>query len=86
MSPVMPAFDTLKYANALKDVGIPDRQAEAQALALSGAFDVSLERLATKDDLNLLATELRGENKITKWMLGTLIVAVGAMLKQMYFH
>ena len=82
MSSAMPAFDTLKYANALKAAGISDRQAEAQSLALSDAFDVKLDRLATKDDV----AELRSELKLVKWMLGVLVVGMGAMLKQMYLH
>jgi hypothetical protein len=45
------AFDTLKFANTLKAAGVPDKQAEAQAVAFGEAFQVNLKELATKEDL-----------------------------------
>jgi hypothetical protein len=39
------SFDTLAYAKKLKEAGVPERQAEAQAEALAEIVD---ERLATK--------------------------------------
>jgi len=41
-------FDTLAYANKLKDAGIPDKHAEAQSEALAAIFD---DQVATKKDL-----------------------------------
>lgn len=46
------AFDTLKFANRLKAVGIPFAQAEAEAEVLSEIFDLNLKELATKEDLH----------------------------------
>lgn len=59
-------FDTLKFANRLKEAGVPSAQAEAEAVALSEVFDVNLRELATKEDLRRDLTELenRLENRI----------------------
>ena len=61
MSSAMPAFDTLKYAESLQAAGVPEIQAKAHARAASDAYDVQLQRLATKEDLRMLGVELRGE-------------------------
>lgn len=45
------AFDTLKFANTLKEAGVPPAQAEAEATALSDVLEVNLKELVTKDDL-----------------------------------
>lgn len=55
-------FDTLKFANRLKEAGVPSAQAEAEAVALSEVFDVNLKELATKEDLKRDLAEL--ENRI----------------------
>jgi len=56
------AFDTLKYPKRLKDAGVPDKQAEAEALA--EALEVNIKDLATKGDLtrevDLLRRDMRG--------------------------
>ena len=49
------AFDTLKYVKTLEKSGIPSEQAEAQAVALSGAME---SNLVTKQDLNSVKTDL----------------------------
>lgn len=48
------AFDTLTYARRLREVGVPQEQAEAHAEALAAAVT---ETLATKQDLLELATK-----------------------------
>jgi hypothetical protein len=48
-------FDTLAYANKLKEAGVPDKQAEAQSEALAHIFDY---KAATKKDLQELETRL----------------------------
>jgi hypothetical protein len=55
------AFDTLKFANKLKQAGVPDKQAEAEAEALAEALAVNLADLATADDLQRIAAELRAD-------------------------
>jgi hypothetical protein len=47
------AFDTLTYARRLREVGVPQEQAEAHAEALAAAVT---ETLATKEDLRELAS------------------------------
>ena len=54
-------FDTLKYARRLRDVGVPEAQAETQAELMSDALVTVIEDLATTDDLVSLGAELRTE-------------------------
>ena len=42
------AFDTLKFVKRLKEAGVPEKQAEAQAEAFAEAVDMNL---ATKQDI-----------------------------------
>ena len=62
---VVATFDTLKFANTLKASGVPDKQAEAQAVAFAEVIQVNFKELVTKEDLDqgLAATtkELRQE-------------------------
>lgn len=44
-------FDTLAYANKLKEAGFSDKQAEIQAEALAEIFE---DRVATKEDIRSL--------------------------------
>jgi len=66
-------FDTLKFANKLKAVGIDSRIAEAQAEAHAEALAETASVLATKQDLDKLKNEL-----IIK--LGGIVVSVGGLL------
>ena len=76
-------FDTLKFAQRLKDAGISEQQAVAQADALSSVLSESLNiQIATKTNINLLEkyvdkrfTELDKQLAIIKWGLA-LIIAV----------
>ena len=57
-------FDTLAYVKTLRDAGMDERQAEAQAEALAsvlrtGAGDLATGRLATGRDLTELRTILK---------------------------
>ena len=45
------AFDTLKFARRLKEVGVPEAQAEAQAELMAEAFVFDMDALVTKDYL-----------------------------------
>jgi methyltransferase-like protein len=49
-------FDTLSYANKLKAVGVPDKQAEVQAQVLSEFID---EKIATKRDILGVKEEIK---------------------------
>jgi hypothetical protein len=59
------AFDTLKFSKRLKDAGVPERQAEAEAEALAEVLEVNLKDLATKEDL---AREIAMVRKDLEWM------------------
>ncbi|HLF97195.1 MAG TPA: DUF1640 domain-containing protein [Methylococcaceae bacterium] len=77
-------FDTLKFANRLKSVGVPDKQAEAQAEVLSEALEVNLKELTTKDDLLHLEERLDSrliqmEQRLTIKLGGMMVVAVGVV-------
>ncbi len=67
-------LDTLQYANKLKAAGVPDRQAEVQAETLA---EVLVDKLATKQDLDLKLAELK--NELIKWVAG-LSVAQAAII------
>jgi len=64
------AFDTLKYANRLKTVGVPTEQAEAQAEAIA---ELVTETLVTKQDLRELESHI-----IIK--LGSVVIASTSLL------
>ncbi len=60
MSAVM--FDTLKFTRRLKDVGVSERQAEAEAEAISDAMAEALHtEIARKSDIQKSKTELKDE-------------------------
>ena len=72
----MPLFNPLQYANSLKAAGVSAEQAEAHATALVSVLDAQFDRFATKDDLKILAAELRGEIAPLRWMCGTTVLGV----------
>lgn len=72
-------FDTLRFANTLKEAGVPPGQAEAEAKALSEIFEVNLQELATQQDLKLLEANLRRDIAETKAELIRWVVAVGVL-------
>ena len=45
-------FDTLKFVRRLEEAGVPSKQAEVQAEVLTEAFNVNLESLVTKDNMD----------------------------------
>jgi hypothetical protein len=65
-------FDTLKFANRLKDAGVSSVQAEAEASAIAEALTTS--DLSTKSDL----TELKYD--LLKWMFGIALAQVGLLV------
>jgi hypothetical protein len=66
------SFDTLKFADTLKQAGVPAAQAEAEARAVAAA--IGEIDVATKNDL--LALEQRMTIKIG----GMFMVAVGILI------
>lgn len=72
-------FDTLKFVETLKNAGVPDNQARAQAEAMK---DVLNSEVATKHDLE--KTELKIEARLTRldWMIGfNLAITVTLLFK-----
>ena len=51
-------FDTLKFANRLKQAGVPSAHAEAEAEALADILEANLGELATKADILDVKKEL----------------------------
>ncbi len=75
------AFDTLAYANKLKQAGVPNRQAEVQAEAMAELVE---ERLATKRDLSELEERIANrmnelEYRLTVRLGSMLVVAVSIL-------
>ncbi len=53
------AFDTLKFTETLKQAGVPDQQAKAEAVAIQGALGEALNtQVATKEDMHNLKQEI----------------------------
>jgi hypothetical protein len=67
----------LKFANTLKDAGVPPAQAEAEAVALSEVLEVNLKELVTKDDLKHEVELLRRDMRD---MEQRLIIKLGALM------
>ncbi|MDQ7016983.1 MAG: DUF1640 domain-containing protein [Gammaproteobacteria bacterium] len=64
-------FDTLKFARRLKDAGISEQHAKAEAAALAELFSEAVEsQLSTKADIHRVEKELM----LIKWMVGLVIV------------
>ena len=58
---VVASFDTLKYSKALREAGVAQQQADAQAMVLSEAFSLNLRELNTKDDLKHAVETVEGK-------------------------
>ena len=67
-------FDTHAYIKKLEAVGVPERQAEVQAQALSELVN---ERLVTKQDLERAIKELEHTIKELEYRL---IIRLGSMM------
>ncbi|MFI3222661.1 MAG: hypothetical protein QX191_06460 [Methylococcaceae bacterium] len=70
-------FDTLKFANTLKEAGVPSAQAEAEATVLSEVLEVNLKELVTKEDLRHEVDILRRD---IHDMEQRLIIKLGALM------
>ena len=78
-------LDTLEYANQLKSVGVPDKQAEMQAMLekkQTDTFNEMLdEKFATKSDLKLeiKELELRLIIRLTSILGGLIVICTGIL-------
>jgi hypothetical protein len=89
------AFDTLKFARALRDkANMSAEQAEGVAEAFSGATS---EQLATKADLDRSIGELgsdlraeiagvRSELVLVKWMIGFMLALLVAVFGKLFLR
>jgi hypothetical protein len=68
-------FDTLAYAKRLRDAGVPEPQAEAQAAALAEALRQNAGDLVTKQDLAVALADMKAD--LLKWVIGLFIAQVG---------
>jgi hypothetical protein len=76
------AFDTLAYANKLKQAGADPKLAEAQAEATAAIMnDLIMDKLATKDDVKTVRDELR----VTKEELRSEIKDLGIRMYKAMF-
>ena len=82
----MPIINTLKYSTQLEEAGIPRKQAELQAMALSDALDNSTACYLTQADLANATTklekiilestiELKADSRVFKWCFGLMLPA-----------
>lgn len=73
-------FDTLKYVRRLREACVPEKQAEAEAEALSEVFEVHSKELVTKDYLDAKfekeLSPIRSDLFVLKWMLALVIIAL----------
>ena len=87
----MPIINTLKYSAQLEEAGIPRKQAELQAMALSDALDNSSTCYVTQADLANATTrlekvihestiELKSDCRIFKWCFGIMLPAIITIL------
>jgi hypothetical protein len=69
-------FDTFKFINRLKESGVPEKQAIAEAEALAEA--VSSIQWVTRQELQLELAPIKAEINLLKWMIGlSLALSVG---------
>ena len=81
-------FDTLKFVERLKAAGISEAQAKAEALveALGGAQVATardIEQL--RHEIREMKTEILGELKLNRWMLGILLGGVLSLVLKTFF-
>ena len=63
-------FDTLAYVKTLREAGIEEKQAEAQAVALAAVLKETSGELVTKQDIDRLSEQVDAKFKLLQWMLG----------------
>ena len=62
-------FDTLAYVKTLREAGISEQQAEAQATALANVLKSGTSELVTKQDLAIFEERTEGRFKLLQWMI-----------------
>jgi len=88
-------FETLKFANTLKAAGVPDKQAEAQAMAFADVIQINFKDMVVKDDLKnqselleakIKESELRVRSELTllRWMVGSFGAGIIAIIIRIF--
>ena len=85
----MNGLDTLKIAERLEEHGFDRKQAEGRAVELQEVIAMAFKDIATKDDLDRLASRLAAENRAAIaesrntqiiWTIGTVLVLAGLLV------
>jgi hypothetical protein len=63
----------LKFVNTLRQAGVPEAQVQSEA------------ELATKSDLREMKTEIMGELRLNRWMLGQLLAGTMSLILKNFF-
>ena len=63
-------FDTLAYVKKLREAGVDEKQAEAQAAALVSVLKETSGEFATKQDIDRLRDQMDAKLTLLQWMLG----------------
>ena len=68
-------FDTLKFVDTLKEAGISEAQAKAQARAIGDAIESATSlSLATKSDIQELKTDINSvKYDLLKWLIALVL-------------
>lgn len=68
-------FDTLKFVDTLKEAGISEAQAKAQAKAIGDAIESATSlSLATKSDIQELKSDINGvKYDLLKWLIALVL-------------
>lgn len=74
-------IDTHEIVQELRAADFTEKQAEAVARIVRKRVEADLSQLATKSDV----AELRGEMRLLRWMTGTVIAGVAALMLRAFF-
>jgi len=78
------SFDTLKFAQTLRDKG---KLTVEQAEGISEAFaDATSEQMITKTDLHTELAPMRSEMNLQRWMLGVVMALQIAIFVKLFVH
>ena len=84
-------FDSLRYARRLRDVGVPEHQADTQAELMAEAFGFYVDNLVTKEHLDFALDKRFAQQDaridarfaqqgrtlaVHTWMLGVIVITV----------
>ena len=75
-------FDTLKFVDTLKEAGISEAQAKAQAKAIGDAIESATSlSLATKSDIQELKTDINSvKYDLLKWLIGLFLAQTALII------